>query len=81
MRFDSYDFTKYGTIEGTINKIAPQRRSSSSKDSFESRDNNLSSSQYTILISLNKNAFLKSIYLNTQFPTIFPKWLFKKTQY
>ena len=40
MRFDSYDFTKYGTIEGAINKIAPQRRSSTSKDSFESRNNN-----------------------------------------
>ena len=24
MRFDSYDFTKYGTINGSINKIAPQ---------------------------------------------------------
>ena len=55
MRFDSYDFTKYGTIEGSINKIAPQRRSSSSKDSFQSRENNFSSSQYTILISLDKN--------------------------
>ena len=55
MRFDSYDFTKYGTINGSINKIAPQRRSSSSKDSFQSRDNNFSSSQYTILISLDKN--------------------------
>lgn len=55
MRFDSYDFTKYGTIEGSINKIAPQRRSSRSKDSFQSRDNSLSSSEYTILISLNKN--------------------------
>ena len=55
MRFDSYDFTKYGTIKGAINKIAPQRRSSTSKDSFQSRDNNFSSSQYTILISLDKN--------------------------
>ena len=55
MRFDSYDFTKYGTINGSIKKIAPQRRSSSSKDSFQSRDNNFSSSQYTILISLDKN--------------------------
>ena len=55
MRFDSYDFTKYGTIEGLINKIAPQRRSSTSKDSFQSRDNNFSSSVYTIFISLNKD--------------------------
>tara|TARA_Y100000589_G_scaffold170745_1_gene162171 strand:- start:294 stop:1430 length:1137 start_codon:yes stop_codon:yes gene_type:complete len=55
MRFDSYDFTKYGTIEGSINKIAPQRRSSTSKDSFQSKDNNFSSSEYTILISLDKN--------------------------
>ena len=55
MRFDSYDFTKYGTINGSIKKIAPQRRSSSSKDSFQSRENNFSSSEYTILISLDKN--------------------------
>ena len=55
MRFDSYDFTKYGTVDGAIKKIAPQRRSSNSKDSFQSRDNNSSSSQYTILISLDKN--------------------------
>ncbi|MDC3089359.1 HlyD family secretion protein [Prochlorococcus sp. AH-716-N03] len=55
MRFDSYDFTKYGTIEGSINKIAPQRRSSTSKDSFQTRDNNFSSSEYTILINLDKN--------------------------
>ena len=37
MRFDSYDFTKYGTAQGLIKKIAPQRRSSSAKDSFQSR--------------------------------------------
>ena len=36
-------------------KIAPQRRSSTSKDSFQSRENNFSSSEYTILISLDKN--------------------------
>ncbi len=55
MRFDSYDFTKYGTIKGLIKKIAPQRRSSTSKDSFQSRESNFSSSEYTILISLDKN--------------------------
>ena len=55
MRFDSYDFTKYGTIKGLIKKIAPQRRSSTSKDSFQSRENNFSSSEYTILISLDNN--------------------------
>ena len=55
MRFDSYDFTKYGTIKGLIKKIAPQRRVSASKDSFQSRENNFSSSEYTILISLDKN--------------------------
>ena len=55
MRFDSYDFTKYGTIKGLIKKIAPQRRVSASKDLFQSRENNFSSSEYTILISLDKN--------------------------
>ena len=54
MRFDSYDFTKYGTIKGLIKKIAPQRRVSASKDLFQSRENNFSSSEYTILISLDK---------------------------
>ena len=55
MRFDSYDFTKYGIVEGSINKIAPQRRSSSAKDSFQSRENNFSSSEYTILVKLDKS--------------------------